>query len=200
MISVEETLKVFPCKKEYLASFDLVPFSRELLYICSEKENPFILFPAFHVCASLPLTILHLHDLITLRKYDLFLPFPQELEIMKPAFFAKTTCEPRWYLLSKEVMGMKLLKKFCAETDYDYRNFRAAPAVVYIYAWMLFKILRKETLFLENTLYTGDKYADRMRAGTACLNFKSGKIRIDNWLSADLDRASTAPSVNPYTE
>ncbi len=202
-ISLEEARSIFPNEIINTYNLDLVPFSEKLLFHCSEAEQPFILFPAFPAANNLPLTIKNLRNYIMkLKRWDLFLPFSKDLELRMPSFINKITCQPRWYLLSRKVLEINSLKKFCAENEYTYKNFRAAPAVVYIYAWLLFRLIRKETLFLEDLLHTGDKYADRIYAGMAYLNFKAGKIGIGNLVNPieNLKDIGYSPSVDPYTE
>ena len=202
-VSLEETFKVFPYKKERQAGYELIPFSKELLYHCSEESQPFILFPAFSKLGNVDLTIHCLRDLLTSGHYDFFQPFPRDPVVQKSSFLYKTTCEPRWHLISKKAMTVEAMKQFCATQELLYKNFRAAPAVVYIYCWILFKLARKKTLFLENLLHCQDKYSDRQNSPPQVyLNFKSGKISFGWWFQkkGESSELGIAPSVDQYTE
>lgn len=202
-ISLDEALKVFPYKKDGLTGYDTVPFSKELLYHCSEEGRPFILFPAFCKLGNVSLTINCLHDLLNYSHYDLFHPFPRDPVMQKSSFIYRATCEPRWYLISKKVMEVDEVKQFCVSNELSYKNFKAAPAVVYVYAWILFKLAKKRTLFLENLLYCQDNYSDRKNAPTMVyLSFKSGKVAAGYWFpkKGGINELGIVPSVDQYTE
>src|SRR3989344_1103740 len=192
---------IFPCKDDRLINHDVIPFSSQLLYDCSESEHPFILFPAITGSGNISLTIDNMRRLLSSGQYDFFNPFPRDPKERAAKFLYEITCEPRWYLISKNVTTVGPMKKFCAEHDYPYGNFKAAPAIVYIYAWVLFKLLRKKTLFLENLLCCRDNYADRKNGPQVYLNFKTGKISFGYWHRPQDggDNLGIAPSVDPLT-
>lgn len=202
-ISVEDVLEIFPWKKKDLGdNYDLIPYSQELLYNLSSEENPFILFPAFNKIGNVSLTINTLKDFTSAGKYDFFQPMAREILTQRPSFVYRATCAPRWYLLSKEVMTRQVFNLFCAEADYDPDQFRPTSAVVYVYCWIIFKILRRKTLFLENRVHTIDSYSDRLHAGMAYLLFNSGKIAVADWVNPadDIRHTSIVPSVAPHTK
>lgn len=202
VITIDEALSVFPNKRRNLTNYDTIPYCQSLLYTLSEKENPFILFPAFPKCEGVALTITNLRDITNALGYDFFEPFSADVREKKPGFVSRVIPEPRWYLISKEVMTVRVMKILCGETDYTPEDFQTAPAVVYTYAWTLFKLIKKRTLYLEDHVHTGDKYADRFRAGAVYVNFKTGRIGLGNWLTEreNMEHASIVPSVKPFTK
>lgn len=204
-ISLEETLKIFPRAPAELTGYDTIPFSRELLYYCSEPEHPFILFPAMSRCGKIPLTIFAMRQLTDGAKYDLFAPWSREVDLYKPMFLTQETCESRWHLVSKAVLDHPKLKKFCDAHEFCYENFEAERAVVYVYAWLLWRIAKRETLFLDNPVRTLNNFATRPGYATmAYLTFKSGKVAVGQWRPNPKAPGGFEPgyaaSVDPFTE
>ena len=203
VIELEEVVKLFPCDRKAREKHNLIPFSPELLYNCSEPKNQCILFPGIAFSGGRSLTMHRLHSLSMLNKWDFFLPFPREYESMKAHFLFEKTCEARWYLISKDVLNETSIRQRCSETGYVRENFRAAPAVVYALAWILFKLLRSTQLFPKRLLMTGDRVTDRVRIGHVYLGFKTGKILAREMRilpSAENTFMGYATSVDPGTE
>lgn len=203
MISLEEAMTVFPQTKEILNSaYDLIPFGQELLYYCSDEARPFVLFPAFPRCGNLSLTIFKMFNLFENGGGRFFNPWSKDIELHKPEFLTHTVCEPRWYLVSKNVMTIGEMKKF--RDAHEYRNpdsFGPERSVVYIHAWLLFKILRKISILDNDLIGCLDTFHHRS-GSLAYLTFKAGRIGIGQWKPRGNpdNEPGFVPSVESYTE
>jgi len=198
-ISLDEALKIFPNKKSELTGYDLVPFSQEALYHCSEEKNPFILIPALPKCGkSLMLTVNEFHKMVY-PKYDFFASWT-DIHVHQPPFIYKSVCEPRWYLISKKAMEAGEKRRFCAEHEWSERDFEIEHAVVYVYAWILFKMVRNENIFLGGTFECLDTFS-RALSSLTVIDCQMGKIHIGHWRPSNpkLPDPLVVPSVEPYT-
>jgi hypothetical protein len=198
-ISLEEALTVFPCRKQELIGYETIPFSRELLYFCSEPENPFILVPgiARHGSKNKPLTIVEMRNHFSRELPNLFAPCPA-LEDPISVFTNNNTCFPTWYLLSKNVLEKEKIDRFFKKLEMKTDADGNAPwclerAVVYIHAWILFLMLRNEEIFAEAPIHCADYYGARSGAAV-CIQFINRKIVI----AKDAGLLGIVPSVNTY--
>lgn len=198
-ISLEEALTIFPCRKNELVGYETIPFSSELLYFCSEPENPFILVPgiARHGSKNRPLTIVEMRNHFSKEFPNLFAPC-QALENQISVFTNNNTGLPTWYLISKKVLDIEAIKKFFNKLEINKDEEGNSPwgverAVVYIYAWILFLMLRNEDVFAEAPIRCTDCYGAKSGA-VVCIQFINRKIVIAK--AAGL--WGIVPSVNTY--
>ncbi len=198
-IGLDEALSVFPSNKADLTGLDIIPYSQELLYTCSEAETPFLLFPGLQRIGSkksFPLTISNM------RRYfkdltDLFTPRLTFVSHAETPAFNYEICMPRWYLISKKALTEPKAAQFFVNTELG-DIWRAERAVVYVYAWILMKLARKEHIFRERQIACSDPFPGSKILQMA-LDFGTQKITVHHWKAIPtLPLPDCAPSVNPY--
>lgn len=173
LIKLDEVLNVFPGRKDILAGYETIPFSDRLLYHCSEPNNEHVLVPGIMTVGNKqnPLTIVEMKNRFLLKYPNLF-THSEELENPVFSFTNTYTCLPKWYLLSKKVLDIETVKGFMEPERWDIER-----AVVYIYAWILFWILRREEIFSDSLLECADLYS-RLHRTKPCLAFIDQRITI----------------------
>lgn len=154
-IDISEVSTIFPCRTEDLVFYEEIPFSTAMLYWCCEENTPFVLVPGIHYNGrvSKALTIQEMRNHFSKELPNLFAP-SSYFDSLKTSFVNNTTCYPRWYLLPKKAIDKETIEKLLRKLDIgQYRRaedpspWEEEPAVVYIYAWLLFLILRQEEIF-----------------------------------------------------
>ncbi|GEM_PF-3578313 len=183
LIDIKEASIFFPLRPDNLCRYDKILFSEALLYHCSEESNPYILVPGIHYNRSVtrPLTIWEMKNSFA----DLFAPC-EPLDNPTISFVNDSTPLPRWYLLPKRAVDLETIDRLfetmeiaqChGKKDPDSKPWEIEDAVVYIYAWILFFLIRKERIFPEVPINTENIYSSKHRT-KVCLRFKNGKIII----------------------
>lgn len=193
-IHLEEALSVFPCPKDLLAGYETIPFSDSLLYYGSEPDNEYVLVPglfAFGNKKQHPLTIAAIRDRFLISKPNLFRPC-QPLE--DPTSFVNNyVCLPRWYLLSKKVLDLEAINNFMKNPA----DWSVDRAVVYIYAWILFAVLRHEEIFSDALIRCSDLYSQLHRTKT-CVAFIDQQIALTQHPTSRM--VGLVPSIKSYAK
>ncbi len=153
-VTIEEALSIFPCPREYLDEIGPVPYSPETLYRCSEPENEHILFPGFYRVGKHPLNIINMRSFFPEHK-SLFAPW-DGIVMSVISGLKYNTCPPCWYLISKNTFAASELHKYCARQEMPYDKLNGESVAVYIFAWLLMKRLRGESVFQGNPFFCND--------------------------------------------
>lgn len=194
LIKLDEALTVFPHPRDLLTGFETIPFSESLLYYGSEPDNEYVLVPglfAFGAKRQRPLTIAAIRERFLVSHPDLFRPCQPFDE--PTSFINNYVCSPRWYLLSKKVLDLATINKFITNPD----CWNVDRAVVYIYAWILFWILRKEEIFPDALIRCADTYSQIHRT-KACVAFIDQRIAIIQHPPSQM--VGLVPSIKSYTK
>ncbi|MBI2024796.1 MAG: hypothetical protein HYT03_01740 [Candidatus Harrisonbacteria bacterium] len=195
-IDVAEVRKIFPCLNEDVQDLEIIPYSRKSLYLLSEPESNFILFPGIQRCRNRSLTIAEIKRI--------FCRFPR-LFGESLAFFASKhffidnqNCLPRWYLMPKKTLDMETAMDFLNGNGIPNKKWGREPAIVYIYARMLFYLLREESIFQNKTFATSDALVRGTKDAQICLNFNDKRILISKWIDQDKDTPNVVPSLKQH--
>ncbi len=194
-ISLEEAATVFPCDFSDLLQLQSIPYSKGLLYQLSEPECPFVLVPGIpfvHRGKTRPLTIATMRDIFS-NTPGLF---AETIEFYQPdyQFIHNHICLPQWYLLSKNPKNLPDVRKLLINMEMFQGDYVIERAVVYIYTWLLFYNLRKESIFTGDWVITGDDFSPHVPTNHACLFFNENKISMCRWSK----RYDWKPGIAPF--
>ena len=202
-ISIREVLGLFSTNLSQVSSYEIIPFSKELLYRLGGSEIPFILFPGlpYYGRKLKPLTT---QFLMEGQQFGKFFDISEESRI--PALFHinQSVCEPRWYLISKKVLSLEDFRKFILHQDFAKEDCSSEFMVVYIFAWIILHHLRGEELFMEGPVGCSDKTTTRGSVPEFYLKIYNKQISLMPWQPKNQDRPLKdlpmfVPSIFPYT-
>lgn len=200
-IGLDEVQKIFPSPKVPTDIYEVIPFGPEILYWCSEPNNQFVLAPGLprYGVKENPLTIVEIRKRFQLKMPELFAPC-QALEVRDGMsnFANDRTCLPDWYLISKNVIDSETIGKFFKKMEINRDSAGRSPwiaetAVVYVYAWLLFKLLRGVEIFSEIPILCEDMYGDG-KANRVYVQFINEKIVI----AKSIPMYGYAPSISRF--
>lgn len=198
-ISLEEALSIFPCPKEYLEELGPIPYSPGTLYQCSEPGNQYIIFPGIYRAGKQPLTITAMRNYFPEHK-PFFAPW-DGIMAMVVANLKHNTVQPCWHLISKSVLHMNEMQKFCVRQDIPYSDLSVENAVTYIYAWLLMKRLRNESVFAGKPFYCADDLA--AESYNTALQFNENQIFVKPYIPKNrrfMTELGFVPTIDPdYT-
>lgn len=203
-ISLKEVLSVFPYDENALSGYETVPFNQELLYWCSEPENEFVLVPGICEGGKKPhaLTIVGIRNYLLAKYPNLFAPC-RLLEDPEMSFVNNFVCHPRWYLIAKKAGNLDNMDKVLrrgmemVQCPDDEGYWEVEKAVVYIYTWVLFYILRGEEIFSNAIFVCSDTFSLTGKTKT-CLKFVNSKIIIAQRPNSLI--TSLVPSIRQYAQ
>lgn len=187
MIHLKEVWSVFPRPEEEIVGYEIIPYSREFLYNCTEPDE-YVLVPGLPSYGkdSKSLTIREMRRIAGTKLPNLFAPAP-ELETPTNSTMDTLTCLPQWYLLSKKVMDEGTIHKFCEHLEIHIKNSWAIErSVVYVYAWLLFRLLRNEEIFqkdskMEDGVFKCVEIVSQMNRQQVCLEIIKHQINFVPW-------------------
>jgi len=181
-ISLEEAATVFPCDLNGLLQLKSIPYSQGLLYQLSEPDHPFVLVPGIpfsHNGKTRPLTIASMRDIF--RNIPNLFAQTTEFYSYEHQFIHNHVCLPQWHLLSKNPMTPAEIKNILVNQEMSQKDFMIGRAVVYVYAWLLFSNLRKESVFAGDWVTACDSYSANSLKPYACLFFGENQISMRRW-------------------
>lgn len=203
VIGINEVLTLFPTPIAEIASYEEIPFGNELLYRLSSSKNQFILFPGLPFFGKKkPLTM---QSLMESQQFGGFFEIGEESRI--PAIFHinQKVCDPRWYLISKEVMSWRTLRNYLiCEQEIVNDQFKMESMIVYVFAWILFYKLRNKELFGEGSIACSDKTTTSGNNAEFSLKIYNKQISLLPWQPKRFHKPPEnlpiiAPSILPNT-
>lgn len=165
------------------ARLDVIPFSPDKLI---EYKDDYVLFPGLiKDDDGRPLTINRIISRcskipgvrIVQSKYSVL--SNDTADITKMDFAKREICEPKWYLLRKGILKNSLLKSFFDQEErFTGQTQIRERAIVYIYAWLIRRLISKKLLFNDQAVWCADTGDGDFSQHYVYLHFQTNKILI----------------------
>ncbi|OGY63086.1 MAG: hypothetical protein A2745_01555 [Candidatus Harrisonbacteria bacterium RIFCSPHIGHO2_01_FULL_44_13] len=162
---------------------DVIPFSPAKLIEC---KDDYVLFPGLtQDGANRPLTINRIIFLCGKIPGVKFVQAKNSIlseeaaDITKMDFVKRETCELKWYLLRKAILSGSLRKSFFDQEErFTGETQIRERAVVYVYTWLIRRLLRKKLIFNEQAIWCADNGDGDLSQYQAYVHFRTNKIMI----------------------